>query len=67
MSGKVPIVPFSLDNVEGHAKAIWNYNEVLFVVDSLEALRAELQGYFETIGRSRQSEPVSELLPGPGG
>jgi hypothetical protein len=67
MSGKVQIVPFSVDNVEGHAKAIWNYNEVLFVVDSLEALKAELQGYFKTIGRSREGKPVSELMPGPGG
>ncbi|OGT27756.1 MAG: hypothetical protein A2Z17_03260 [Gammaproteobacteria bacterium RBG_16_66_13] len=63
MSGKVPIVPFSVDNVEGHAKAIWNYNEVLFVVDSLEALDAELRGYFEMIGRARESQPVSERLP----
>jgi phenylalanine-4-hydroxylase len=67
MAGRVPIVPFSVDNVEGHAKAIWNYNEVLFVVDSLEALRAELQGYFKTMGGSREGKPATELMPGPGG
>ena len=67
MSGRVLIVPFSVDHVEGHAKAIWNYNEMLFVVDSLEALKVELHDYFKAIGRPRESEPVSELMPGPGG
>ena len=52
--GKVPILPFSVENVEGHAKAIWNYSAVLFLVDSLEALKVELQWYFDTVGRSKE-------------
>lgn len=49
MNGQVPILPFSVENVIGHAKAIYSFNEVLFAFDSLEGLREELAGYFETI------------------
>ncbi|MEX2030688.1 MAG: hypothetical protein WD906_06945 [Anaerolineales bacterium] len=49
MAGNTPILPFSIENVITFTKAIYSYNEVLFAVDSLEALRAELQAYFDSI------------------
>jgi phenylalanine-4-hydroxylase len=49
MSGKVPILPFTLNNVFEHEKAIYSFNEALFAFDSVQALREELTGYFESL------------------
>lgn len=49
MEGKVPIEPFTIENVIGNEKAVYSFNEVLFVFESLEALKAELGRYFERI------------------
>ncbi len=49
MAGRVPVLPFTIENVVGHEKAIYAYNEALFVFDSLEALKAELASYFNAI------------------
>lgn len=49
MSGQVPILPFTIENVIGYDKAIYAFNEALFVFDSLEALKAELATYFNAI------------------
>lgn len=46
MAGKVPLMPFTVENVIGFEKAIYNFNEVLFVFDSIESLEAELARYF---------------------
>lgn len=59
MSGRVPLEPFSVENVIKHGKAIYHYNEVLFVVDSLEALRAELSAYFDSIPDERPSDEAA--------
>lgn len=50
MAGRTPIRPFTVENVIGYEKAIYSYNEVLFVFDSLEALKAELARYFDSVG-----------------
>jgi len=49
MAGNVPILPFKIENVLKRDKAIYSYNDVLFVFDSLEALKAELASYFDTL------------------
>ncbi len=49
MAGKVPVRPFTIENVIEYEKAIYTYNEVLFVVDSIKALKVELARYFDSI------------------
>ncbi len=49
LSGAVPIEPFTIENVIAHPKAIYCFNEVLFVFDSIPALRAELARFFDTL------------------
>lgn len=46
MGGRVPLRPFTVQNVIGFEKAIYSFNEVLFVFDSIEALECELGSYF---------------------
>ena len=49
MAGNVPILPFKIENVLKRDKAIYSFNDVLFVFDSLDALKAELASYFATL------------------
>jgi phenylalanine-4-hydroxylase len=49
MSMKVPIMPFTIESVLNCDKAIYSFNEVLFVFDSLTDLKAELTSYFNSI------------------
>ncbi|MCL4257260.1 MAG: hypothetical protein KJZ53_01880 [Anaerolineales bacterium] len=50
MAGKTPVRPFTVANVIGYEKAIYTFNEVLFVIESIEALKAELATHFDTLG-----------------
>jgi len=47
--GKTPLLPFTIENVLKRDKAIYDFNEELFVFDSLDALKTELTRYFDTI------------------
>jgi len=49
VAGKVPLVPFKIENVIPHDKAVWEHNKVLFVFDSIDELKKELASYFDTI------------------
>jgi hypothetical protein len=49
MVGHVPILPFKIENVLKRDKAIYSYNDVLFVFDTLDALKVELASYFATL------------------
>lgn len=49
LAGKVPLKPFTIENVLEHDKAIWSFNKNLFVIESLEALKQMLAEFFETI------------------
>lgn len=49
LAGKTPLLPFKVETIINFDKAIWNFNETLFVFDSLETLKQELVGYFNTI------------------
>jgi phenylalanine-4-hydroxylase len=46
MAGKTPTRPFTIENVIGYEKAIYTFNEVLFVIESIDVLKAELSEYF---------------------
>jgi phenylalanine-4-hydroxylase len=49
MEGRTPILPFSIENVITRTKAIYTYNETLFAIDSLAALKDELRSYFDSL------------------
>ena len=49
IGGKTPLLPFKVETIIGFEKAIWSYNDQLFVFDSLSALKAELASYFDTL------------------
>lgn len=49
MEGKTPVMPFTIENVIGYEKAIYTFNEVLFEIESIEALKVELSRYFDMI------------------
>lgn len=49
LAGKTPIRPFTVENVLGFEKAVWSFNSVLFVADSLDAFRREVTRYLDTI------------------
>ncbi|HEX9595367.1 MAG TPA: hypothetical protein VF982_00680 [Anaerolineales bacterium] len=49
MAGNTPVQPFTIENVIGNQKAIYTFNEVLFVFDSIAALKAELARYFDSL------------------
>ena len=49
ISKKVLIMPFTIENVLNYDKAIYSFNEALFVFDSLTDLKIELASYFNSI------------------
>ncbi|HEY2980204.1 MAG TPA: hypothetical protein VGJ22_03400 [Anaerolineales bacterium] len=49
LAGKTPLMEFKVESITGFDKAIWSYNNQLFVFDSLEALQHELARYFDTL------------------
>jgi len=49
LAGNTPLMEFRVDTIINFDKAIWSYNDQLFVFDSLESLKQELAGYFDTI------------------
>ena len=48
IAGNTPLLPFKAATIIGFEKAIWSYNDQLFVFDSLGSLKAELTSYFDT-------------------
>lgn len=49
LAGKTPILPFKAETIVNFEKAIWSFNDQLFVFDSLAALKEELASYFDTL------------------
>lgn len=56
VSGKVPILPFTIENLLNRNKAIASFNKELFIFESLDSLKAELSRFFDTIKGSVQNE-----------
>jgi phenylalanine-4-hydroxylase len=48
-SGEVPILPFRSEDIIRHEKSVWDFNSQLFIADSLDAYKAELGRYFDTL------------------
>jgi phenylalanine-4-hydroxylase len=49
LAGNVPLLPFKVETIINYDKAIWSYNQQLFVFDSLADLKDELQWYFDSL------------------
>ncbi len=49
IEGKTPLLPFKVETIVNFEKAIWSYNDQLFVFDSLGHLKAELSRFFDTL------------------
>jgi hypothetical protein len=49
LSGKTPLMEFKVETIVNFDKAIWSFNNQLFVIESLSALRRELARYFDTL------------------
>jgi phenylalanine-4-hydroxylase len=49
VAGETPLAPFKVASIIPHEKAIWEYNHQLFVFETMDELKAELAGYFDTI------------------
>jgi phenylalanine-4-hydroxylase len=47
--GKMTYHDFTIENVIGHDKVMYEQHENLYVIDSLEQLEAELARYFDPI------------------
>lgn len=49
LAGNTPLKPFKVETIVNFDKAIWSYNETLFVFDSLIELKEELARYFDSL------------------
>ena len=49
LAGNTPLMEFKVETIVRFDKAIWSYNNQLFVFDSLSALKQELACYFDRL------------------
>jgi phenylalanine-4-hydroxylase len=49
MAGNTPVMPFKVETIVNFDKAIWSYNNQLFVFESLADLKQELARYFDSL------------------
>jgi phenylalanine-4-hydroxylase len=49
MEGRVPTKPFTIENVILHDKAVWEHNQILFIIESVDQLKEELARYFDPV------------------
>lgn len=49
LAGNTPLMDFKVETIVNFDKAIWSFNNQLFVFDSLAALKQELAHYFDTL------------------
>jgi len=49
LGDKMHVEPFTIENVIGHDKAVWEQNSILFEFESVAALEVELRRYFDPI------------------
>jgi phenylalanine-4-hydroxylase len=49
VAGETPLLPFTIENVIPNEKAIWNFNDQLFVFESIDDLKVELARYFDSV------------------
>lgn len=49
LAGNTPLLDFKVETIVNFDKAIWSFNNQLFVFDSLDGLKQELGRYFDTL------------------
>jgi phenylalanine-4-hydroxylase len=49
LAGKTPLMDFKVETIVNFDKAIWSFNNQLFVFDSLDSLKQELARYFDSL------------------
>jgi phenylalanine-4-hydroxylase len=49
VAGETPLLRFTIENVIPNEKAIWNFNDQLFVFESIDELKVELARYFDSV------------------
>ncbi len=49
VAGEIPLHPFKVETIIQHEKSIWDYNSQLFEFETMDELKKELAGYFDTI------------------
>jgi phenylalanine-4-hydroxylase len=49
LAGNTPLMEFKVETIVNFDKAIWSFNNQLFVFESLESLKQELKRYFDAI------------------
>ena len=49
LAGNVPLLPFDVATILNFDKAVWSFNQQLFVFDSLDRLKDDLSQYFDSI------------------
>ncbi len=49
LAGKTPLMDFKVETIVNFDKAIWSFNNQLFVFDSLQSLKQELARYFDSL------------------
>jgi len=64
MTGKVPIRPFTVENVVEHEKSVWSHNDVIFAIESIDQLAGELARHFNSIPGASTGGPRRALAPG---
>lgn len=49
VQNRVPVMPFTIENVIQYDKAVYTHNKQLFEFESIDALKTELARYFDTV------------------
>lgn len=49
LAGNTPLMEFDVETIVNFDKAIWSFNNQLFIFESLEALKRELTRYFDSL------------------
>ncbi len=62
MSGKTKTEKFTINNVLKHKKAIANFNDTLFVFDSLENLKKEIRKFVDPISKRKININFGETI-----
>ena len=63
MSGAVPVLPLTVENVIPHEKSVWSHNDVTFVIESVDQLARELERYFARLQVSPDRGSLSRRGP----
>ena len=46
-AGEIPLLPFDVDQIVQYEKSVWDYNDQLFVFETMDELKTKLRRYFD--------------------